>query len=142
MKRKLLLLLLPVLLTGCGTEHISKRIVTQSLGMTGDAQLTLYASEFSGGAVFFKSQTGIFFCSPTEFQTDTVTVKAERHILFSGFSVPVSGKRIVPGAFFTTEKFIPQSDHGIRFPLEGFFPQEISGFFAGKTKSSGSNTKK
>ena len=36
MKKHAILLLLPLLLTGCGTEHISERIYTQSLGIAGE----------------------------------------------------------------------------------------------------------
>ncbi len=55
MKIHLLLptLLLPLFLTGCGTEHISERIYTQALGLTGDAELTLYAQTFNDGTSFY-----------------------------------------------------------------------------------------
>jgi hypothetical protein len=49
------LVLLPLLLTGCGTEHISEHIFTQALGITGDAELTLYAKTFSGDKAFAAS---------------------------------------------------------------------------------------
>ncbi len=45
-------LLLPLILTGCGTEHISERIYTQAIGLTGDAELTLYAQTFNDGTSF------------------------------------------------------------------------------------------
>ena len=49
------LVLLPLLLTGCGTEHISEHIFTQALGITGDTELTLYAKTFSGDKAFAAS---------------------------------------------------------------------------------------
>ncbi|MBE6850442.1 MAG: hypothetical protein E7504_01700 [Ruminococcus sp.] len=48
MKKTLLLplLLFLLLLTGCGTEHISERLYTQTLGLKGSKELTLYAQAF------------------------------------------------------------------------------------------------
>lgn len=53
MKRMHLLpLLFPLLLTGCGTEHISERLYTQTLGLQGTKELTLYAQAFGEDAPF------------------------------------------------------------------------------------------
>ncbi|MBR2913529.1 MAG: hypothetical protein IKC40_06380 [Oscillospiraceae bacterium] len=53
MKRMYLLpLLLPLLLTGCGTEHISERLYTQTLGLQGRRELTIYAQPFGEDAPF------------------------------------------------------------------------------------------
>ncbi len=52
-KHRLLLLLLPLLLTGCGTEHVSERIYTQSLGITGEEALTLYGLAFGEDKGFY-----------------------------------------------------------------------------------------
>lgn len=48
-----MLLLLPLLLlTGCGTEHISDRIYTQTLGISADETITLHAQAFGGEEAF------------------------------------------------------------------------------------------
>ncbi len=48
-----MLLLLPLLLlTGCGTEHISERIYTQTLGISADEEITLHAQAFGEGDAF------------------------------------------------------------------------------------------
>lgn len=57
MKKHAILLLLPLLLTGCGTEHISERIYTQSLGIAGEEELTLYGQPFGEGKTFSGSGT-------------------------------------------------------------------------------------
>lgn len=57
MRKHAILLLLPLLLTGCGTEHISERIYTQSLGISGEDELTLYAQAFGESRSFSGSGT-------------------------------------------------------------------------------------
>lgn len=50
--KKMFLLLPLLLLTGCGTEHISERIYTQTLGISADEEITLHAQAFGEGEAF------------------------------------------------------------------------------------------